>query len=420
MFKTGYYEELGYNLFYKFEDFKKKYDSLATVSQISLLIGLISNFRFKNGRKIEKVLEIGVYNGVTSLYMLKTGCMISEKYKQYGIDIDTSDFCGNAVFKEADENELKSFVLHKGKTALNISEIISKDEKLDLIFIDGGHSHPHPLIDLVSIIPYIHEETIVCLHDVICYMRPNAWGESFIYEVWSDLKYQNVDKMGNLESLGIIKIPENKEILYKNLLNVAKLPFRAAPWEFDDKYLGLNKKDLELLNENMLKHYDSDFVTDFMGYLNDNFKKYEDEYILRIHETRFYNYLFEQIRVLHKEVNFLRNKINKLDNDKNILKFLQNNKNKRILLWGASLYLEDLLKNNDFSDFNILGIIDSNTKNKKQLESYTIYSPDKIKEINADLIISTVYNSNEIVYDQIKEFLKYNQIDIELAPNLFQ
>ena len=72
MFKEEYYENIGYDLFFKFEDFRNKYYSLSTISQISFLLGLISNYQFTDGRKIENVLEIGVCNGVTSLYMLKT------------------------------------------------------------------------------------------------------------------------------------------------------------------------------------------------------------------------------------------------------------------------------------------------------------------------------------------------------------
>lgn len=66
MFKQGYYEEIGYKKFKEFTNYRQSYKSLASESQISLLMGLIANYKFSNERKIQNVLEIGVYNGVTS------------------------------------------------------------------------------------------------------------------------------------------------------------------------------------------------------------------------------------------------------------------------------------------------------------------------------------------------------------------
>lgn len=425
MFKEGYYEKLGYDLYYKLEDYRTKYSSLASISQISLLMGLISKHRFKNGKKIERVLEIGIYNGVTSLYMLKAGCESSKNYKQYAIDIETSDFFGEAVIKEASKEELKSFHLNRGKTALNIPEILDRTEKLDLVFIDGGHSHPHPLIDLINVIPYLHEESIICLHDVVDYMRPNAWGESFIYEIWPEKKYRNTNEAGKKENLGIIKLPENKEILFQTLLNIAKIPFRAAPWEFDEKYLGIRETDIKLLEKTMINNYNSSFVKEFIGYLDKNLKIYEEEYIYRIHETRFFNYLFEKITKLQHEVVNLKSQLsmisrnNNNSSSSNILKILHDNKDKNILFWGASLYLENFIKENNLSDYNIIGIIDKHAKHKCKLMNYRLYAPEEIKELNADLIISTVFNSNKEVHQEIKHYLTQNEIHIDLAPNIF-
>lgn len=426
MFKQGYYEELGYDSFYKLEDFRRKYSSLASTPQISLLIGLISNYKFSNGQKIEKVLEIGIYNGVTSLYMLKTGCANSTNYKQYGIDIDTKDFCGEAVLKEATPEELNCFNLHKGKTALNIPEILNKNEKLDLVFIDGGHCHPLPLIDLVSIIPYLHEESIICLHDVVDYHYPQAWGESFIYEIWPDNKYRNINQAGIPETLGIIKPLKNKDLLHKTLIDLAKIPHRAAPWKFNNKYRGIDENALNKLNQNMLEHYDKRFVEQFIGHLSDNLKTYDNEYILRIHETRFLKYLYEEIQSLHSKINDLKENINELNNKKqqlttsnNILKILQQNKNKKILFWGESLYLNGFLKNNDISAYNIVGIIDINAKNKDNQTKYKLFHPSTLKDLDADLIIMTVQKGNEEVYFHTQQYLIKNNINIELAPNIF-
>lgn len=299
MFKKGFFENIGFNRFKKYPNYRKKYQSLTTVSQISFLLGLISEYKFSNNRKIENVLEIGIHNGVTSLYMLKEGCRNQKNYKQYGIDIGNGCFFGECVEKEATEQEKEHFLLSLKSTTLDIEKIIPESEKLDMVFIDGGHSHPHPLIDLLCVIPYLHEESIVVLHDVITYMRPNAWGESFIFEAWENYKYRNVNLLSkNLpeEGMGVLtSLIKNKNELYNTLLEVAKTPFRAAPWKFDEIYLGINEETIVKLRSFMYKHYDTEFTDKIIDCFYNNLKEYKKEALLRIHETRFYNYLYEKI-----------------------------------------------------------------------------------------------------------------------------
>ena len=248
-------------------------------------------------------------------------------------------------------------------------------------------------------------------------MRPNAWGESFIYEIWPAAKYRNIAPNGAFETLGIIKLPDNKDVLYKTLIDLARLPFRAAPWAFDEKYLGINKETLLQLEQNMKKHYDPSFVEEFMSLMYSNLEKYEKEYILRIHETRFFNYLYEEIKTLKTDVSKLRNF---LTNEPAFLNALNKCRDKKILFWGASVFLKEFLNRNNLSDFNIVGIIDKNTKNNdSKLGKYSVYPPEEIKNINADLIISSVTNSHDIVHNQIKEFLQNNDIKLELAPDTF-
>lgn len=426
MFKEGFYENLGNNLFNEMEDYRKSYKSLATISQISLLMGLISDYKFSNGKKIEKVVEVGVYHGVTSLFMLKTGCKISNNFKLYGIDIDPSTFCGDAVIQEANEEELKAYSLHRGKTVLDISEIIDKNEKIDLAFLDGGHSHPFPLINLVSVIPYLHEESLICLHDVVDHMQPNEWGESFLFERWPQPKYRDINKLGKSGTLGIVQLPKDKNDLYKMLLDIAKIPLRASVFYHNGKHIGVTEETFVKLKSFMLKHYDTAFVEDFINALNNNLKKYHEECILRIHETRFYKHLYDQIKDLKCSVKNLEREINTLKQEKqvslgnsNLLKILKDNCDKKVLLWGSSLYLEKFLKHNNLSDFNIIGIIDINAKDKSELMNYKLYTPEEIKDLDADLIISTVFNSSEKAYNDIKFYLNKNNISIDLAPNIF-
>ncbi len=315
MFETGKYEKIGYKLFMEYPDYRKKYESLSSPYQIGFLLGLIDEYRFSFGGSINNVLEIGVYNGVTSLYLLKQGCK-KTSFELYGIDKGQDDFFGQAVFCEATTEEQAHYHLHKNSTSFDIEKVIG-EKKIDMVFIDGGHSHPHPIIDLIHVIPFLHTESIVMLHDVVTYMRPNAWGESFIYCGWEGEKYRSVHLKENLDpgndsSLGCIKIPFDKNKLYDNILNIVKLPFRVAPWKFDDINLGINENSINMLKIFMMKYYDTQFAEQISTLLYANLKEYKENWLLYLHETNFFNYLFEKSNKQQEILNDVKNKLNDL------------------------------------------------------------------------------------------------------------
>lgn len=340
MFKIGFYEKIGYKIFSEdYKNYQKSYESYMNKYEISFLLGLISDYTFNTGMKIKNVLDVGIYNGVTSLYMLKEGNKKNDDFILHSIELMTDDFFGEAVINESSEKELKNYNLNKGCTTLNIESCIDSDQKIDLAFIDAGHSHPHPIIDLICIIPYLHDESLVFLHDVVDYMRPNAWGESFVYTQWSEKKYRpyhldNNYKPTNETSLGCIEIPRNNEILYENLLKIVKIPFRAAPWKFDDIWLGISKKDIKMLEKFMIKHYDKNFVKKVIEIFYKNLKEYNETWNLRHHETKFYNYLFEKTMELEKSIMIQNQNLQVLEKkvkdvrktDKNLKKTIDKNK----------------------------------------------------------------------------------------------
>ncbi|GHV19699.1 hypothetical protein AGMMS49959_05440 [Planctomycetales bacterium] len=166
------------------------------------------------------------------------------------------------------------------------------------MFVDAGHSHPFPLIDLVCLLPFLRRDAIVLLHDVVDYMRPNAWGESFIYVGWTANKYRAKYLDGNNQivgesSLGVIEIPEKPAVLHQNLLTLAGLPWRATPWQ-NSPVFPLDENDLIRLRELLLKHYAPDFANELVDKLAAQLAVYNQWALLSWHETRFFNWLFEQ------------------------------------------------------------------------------------------------------------------------------
>ena len=80
---------------------------------------------------------------------------------------------------------------------------------------------------------------------------------------------------------------------------------------------------------------------------------------------------------------------------------------KRVVLWGASLFLEDFFTRYHILNENILGIIDKNIcKQGKSLGEYKIYPPEALNELKPDKIIVTIVNSAEERVKEIKVYLK--------------
>lgn len=98
----------------------------------------------------------------------------------------------------------------------------------------------------------------------------------------------------------------------------------------------------------------------------------------------------------------------------NLYNYLQTDKN--ILLWGASIFLEEYLTTHRVKKENIIGIIDKNpTKTGTFIGEYQIYLPEDIPQLTPDEIILTIVNNQKDRIEEIKEYLnKHNLNNIEI------
>ena len=96
-------------------------------------------------------------------------------------------------------------------------------------------------------------------------------------------------------------------------------------------------------------------------------------------------------------------------------------KNKKVLLWGASLFLENLLKQEKEVLSNIVGIIDNNIdKQNQDFYGYRVFSPEKINELDADYILITIANKTEHFYYKLQKDIRLNYPKVEILPTIFQ
>jgi hypothetical protein len=369
LFEAGFYEKIGFKLFDELgcREYRKKYRCLSTQYETSFLIGLIDKYRFSNGERIKKVLEIGVFNGVTALTLLKQGCK-NEGFHLYGIDKCKGDFFGEAVFKEASKEELEHYELHKGSTTADIENILKDKEKLDMIFIDALHDHPYPLIDLIYLIPFLRKDALICMHDTGT-PQPDCYGPSYVYLYWDGQKYINYALDDKLEAateqfMACIVANQRKERLYKNLLDTANIPYRAVYIKStdaegsncsdtentlrikDDYYLlNLNEKDISKLKIFIAKYYDEKLAADISEGLWGRFEEYQKAWPFYCNQTQFSRTVFkkalkngDEITKLWREINRLKTaKENEIKSLKNEISQLQKSGKTEKNVWGNKI-----------------------------------------------------------------------------------
>ena len=94
---------------------------------------------------------------------------------------------------------------------------------------------------------------------------------------------------------------------------------------------------------------------------------------------------------------------------------------KKVMLWGGSLFIRQVLEKEQEKNPNILGIIDRNTASAgKQFCNYTIYPPEAINELKPDGVILTVLSNNESIYESLKEEFREKYPTVELLQNIFE
>lgn len=95
--------------------------------------------------------------------------------------------------------------------------------------------------------------------------------------------------------------------------------------------------------------------------------------------------------------------------------------NKKVMLWGGSLFIKQVLEKEIVKNPNILGIIDRNAASAgKAFCNYTIYPPESINELKPDGVILTVLSNNESIYESLKQEFAEKYPNTELLPNIFE
>ncbi|MBR1977389.1 class I SAM-dependent methyltransferase [bacterium] len=376
----------------QYANLAQKYGCLTTEAQINFLCNLIQNYKINGKKDIKNVVEIGTNLGFTANFMLKEGIRkYGKDFKLTSYDLDSSEKIGCVVFENSTKEEKEAFSLCKGMT---FSDYCVKEKnkfeqnKIDLAFVDGQHTHPGPLIDVLFLLPFMKKGGLIVFHDINFRYDPDDWGACYVYD---GLDVEKTSLQGDI--IGCIVVPDDISSLHNNLLHIAKQPFNACIW-VPDKSKCLAEREIPLLEDFLFRYYDKDFSEELLAIIKNNIAKY-DELNLDLAKRA------ESMRFMYFKILELENRINCLTKDLEKSRFETLHSKcagKNVLLYGAGLNAKRLFSKFDFSKLNIVGISDIKFETDKGAENfgYKAIPPSCIKNVNYDCIVLMVEQKSYI------------------------
>ena len=174
--------------------FGKEYDEkLGMWSEHLVFFAALSESKFK----IRKILEIGTFNGETSLIL---SYLFPEAIVKT-LDLSKSKLLESNLYKYA-FNEKNDFFNSRNKNLrsnriifeeMNSLSLYTKDEYFDLIWIDGNHNFPFVVSDILNAVRLISDKGIFLADDI--YKTRNffdRYSDNSGYKVFETLKSSNI------------------------------------------------------------------------------------------------------------------------------------------------------------------------------------------------------------------------------------
>ncbi len=365
-------------LFSKRPNWMSVYDN--DIPSAAFIRGLIEEYKPQN------ILEIGAAAGWSAYYMLSEALSHNNSFLT-SVDIDSklyyaSDKPVGAAFYEINPDFKDNWKLVTQKCAL---EYLSENNGglYDFVFIDANHYHPWAALDFLSVIPFLKNGAVVVFHDVFLncislglqssyWHPPLSGGDSnrgpyILYKLLDDEMVLSYDEFS--PNVAALEFDSSKLDVY-----LSKILYSLyLPWE----QVFFTEKEC------------FSFYSLLISYVN-----FIQKYFSGVWADKFAQALFTSFKAL-------KDSQNQNPEFEKILRRLEllyiAKPETKIMFWGASVFLEALLEQNELCNYNIIGIIDKNPDKKGQnLLGYNIFLPDDIPSLKPEVIIPSVINHNNV------------------------
>lgn len=212
------------------QNYRNKYDFLNSSMKSEHQI-LFSSLSINYRNKINKILEIGTYDGSNAFLLSK----LFPYAEITTIDLPDNDELFRNTYNRKKKFEYENFVCKRNKILelsksiifrkLNSLNLIEEDNKFDLIWVDGAHGHPYVTVDIVNSIRLLkNHESIIMIDDI--FIKP--------------LKTQDSMYFSNSALITLNAFRKSKLIDYKLFLKRVENQFNYFPNE--QKFIAFVKK----------------------------------------------------------------------------------------------------------------------------------------------------------------------------------
>lgn len=197
-----------------------------------------------------------------------------------------------------------------------------------------------------------------------------------------DKSYKLTERL-NITAIADKKYEKENKTPYKNIRTIAPQEILESSYDY-----------ILVSNENSLP-----IINFLIGELNINAEKIRPLFVEEIKDERVnINYLYKY--------NF----------DKTLPKLIKKLKNKKVVFYGAGVYLELIQKNFDISKLNVIGIADKKyeiNKTESSFLGYKTVSPSEIADLKPDYVIVSTKNYISIIEDLHYNILHGTKIKIK-------
>ena len=252
----------------KYNEIKKSYFNCSQMwaNQKEFLNGIIRKF------KPEKILELGVYSGGSSIVILNA----IDDFKNsilYSIDLNSANFVGQCVNKYF-PHFMRNWKLFKGNIATEYIEKIGNN--IDIAMIDTAHFEPGEILDFLIILPFLKDEAIVIFHDIANQITRSSkrqeWAPYIIFNAIRGEKYLPSGKYILKQDIGAIKLEKDQKKYYHDYFRLL-----GGEWQYFPKEIHIKQ-----LRNYFKKYYDEDCLIMFEEAVtfNRNFVKNNPKFII--------------------------------------------------------------------------------------------------------------------------------------------
>ena len=213
-------------------------------NQANFINGIIRKNKPKN------CLEIGVANGGSSILILNA---IKDIQNSFLVSLDLNNQVYYDPTKKTGYRVNKYFPeLSKNWTLLTGDQphkfLIQLNKTFDFVFLDTAHSAPGELLNFIEILPFLNENAIIVLHDLLWHFSKIKFSPSNIHlypALYGD-KVLLRKSDGSIDSMGAVFLYNNQENHYLDYF-ILLLTF----WEYMPKDNEIN--DLRIFIKNYYK-----------------------------------------------------------------------------------------------------------------------------------------------------------------------